>query len=545
MLRVTTIERWAPPALQGLVISRGLVVAGSVLLVCVASAAMYLYMLGSNFGYDATVHLVIADDWVDGTPPFAKYAEGKPIGIYVLGSILLTLTGSSVPLVHLGVLLVNLTLVAGCVLVSRRWLSTVSLAVLAVLLLLLGFFTEMVYFLTEQPAAIAGLCALGLLLARARSSRGRVLLDGAAGAAIGVGFLFKQVDALYLVAALLLVWMRARLRQAERVHGSHPVGREATVLVLAAGLPLAAALLWAASQGLAASMAYLTLWMPLVEYGSHTLFLKPFLTKLGPLLLAWLVCSVAFLVELRRRTIEDERSLWRAGLLAFGGVSLASLWKNQASHYIIPALPFAVAFVVEVAEQWATRLASGARLVLACLAAAGVLALGWTYRGYAKRLTNPPDLAVDAAYARAIASLTRPGEQALLINGLRRATSYMYWTTGLRPPWRYLTIDQPAYALAPQAPGELLAAMRNEQTSLVSWDPVEPASYLDPGLPFSAAELADARQVLEQRFERVSELGGFEFPGLWKLKGRLPAVRPLCDGPFTDHQGCGYSPRAA
>ena len=51
----------------------------------------------------------------------------------------------------------------------------------------------------------------------------------------------------------------------------------------------------------------------------------------------------------------------------------------------------------------------------------------------------------DRSYARALVAETREGEYALLINGLERTPANVYWFTGLRPPWPYLSIDQPSY----------------------------------------------------------------------------------------------------
>ncbi len=166
-----------------------------------------------------------------------------------------------------------------------------------------------------------------------------------------------------------------------------------------------------------------------------------------------------------------------------------------------------------------------------CMLVSVAVLVGSQWQVLAKRFKNP--MHQDLNYARALVSETRPGEFALFINGLDRTPANVYWFTGLRPPWPYLTIDQPSYCYLDRNKGLLLGAITNPKTAIVAWVPEEPTFYLSRALPFPQSEIDQAIQILHQEYEPVPEVGGFDFRGLWKRKGRTAEERPFSAGPFS------------
>jgi hypothetical protein len=131
---------------------------------------------------------------------------------------------------------------------------------------------------------------------------------------------------------------------------------------------------------------------------------------------------------------------------------------------------------------------------------------------------------------------TKPGEHALFINGVVKSSAYLYWVTGLRPPkpWLYLAIDAPSYGMAESHQGSLVRSLEDSSTTLVGVALGESPSYLNRPWPFSQKELDDANTILREKFERVSEVGGYNVQGFWKLKGRTPNdTARFSGGPFS------------
>ncbi len=81
-----------------------------VLLGMVLAVLMYRVMLACRFGYDATVLLVIAEDWGRGLLPFHTYIESKPLGMYLLDRLFLWMCGKSPYGLYASALGINLVL---------------------------------------------------------------------------------------------------------------------------------------------------------------------------------------------------------------------------------------------------------------------------------------------------------------------------------------------------------------------------------------------------------------------------------------------------
>ncbi len=270
-------------------------------------------------------------------------------------------------------------------------------------------------------------------------------------------------------------------------------------------------------------------------YQSHYIFLTHFLLKLSPLLAAWGIGLALFIYDWSRSGFGEERIRWQAGLLIFAFVSSLALLKNQASHYFITALPFVVPFIVSIFGARMERVNSRYLAVLGggvAILAVALVATHWAE--LRERLANP--LEEDRSYARALVAETREGEYALLINGLERTPANVYWFTGLRPPWPYLSIDQPSYCFLERNKGLLLGAITNPKTAIVAWIPEDPVFYLSRTLPFPPAEVEQAVRVLHEEYEPVPLLEGKPVRGLWRRRGRTAQERPFPGGHFSANE---------
>ncbi len=278
---------------------------------------MYLLMLGCRFGYDATVLLVIAEDWQRGFLPFHTYIESKPLGMFVLDRFLLWICGKSPYGLHAAALGCNLVLCLLPAVGFRKYLRPTESIATAVCLLAAGFLTEMQYLITEQPVAIFGV--LGYIVAFRGLSR-RHKLGGQAmitGFLLGCSFMFKPVAAFYGVALAIVVAMEVYHFRSSRLDWLWTWLLD--MFLAAAGflIPFGVACLWALQHQVLQEMLLQTLWDPFICYKTHYLFLKQFLVKLSPLLVAWMICLFHFVYTWTRRSFDDELISWQVGLLCF------------------------------------------------------------------------------------------------------------------------------------------------------------------------------------------------------------------------------------
>jgi hypothetical protein len=169
-------------------------------------------------------------------------------------------------------------------------------------------------------------------------------------------------------------------------------------------------------------------------------------------------------------------------------------------------------------------------------AAAGVLLFALAFRAKILQRVGIPNLSGEHLLAEGIVQLTRPGEQALFINGVAKSACYLYWITGLRPPhpWPYLSVDVYSYGLKDSNRGQLVESLQNPKTALVGMVPEDSPSYLGWEWPFPDEEMHEARRILNERFEPVEFVNGLPTHGLWKRKGRTPGnPARFPDGPYA------------
>jgi hypothetical protein len=503
-------------------------------------ALSYLVMLNSGLGYDSLFYLIMGEDWAKGIIPFSAAMEVKPLGIFLIARLIVAHLGVSPYAINLAVLFINCLLIATTVICCAPWLDRTERALVALLLLGLGFLTEMSFLLTDQPTALFGILGFRLLMDRRAQGARSGLWNLATGAAWGVAFLFKAVAALYLAAAwLVLVVIAYRQPRQERRSWA---SLAATGLTLGVGfaipfLPVAG---WAYQNHILGKMALWSIWVPLFRYPANRLFLVPFLVKSGAFLVAWLAAIWYWRTQTAGKeaqpagkgdsTVQD-RDTWLTGLLIFGGLSLASLMKTQSSHYLIDALPFMAPFVIAV---WVPALRNWTRGQVLWPALLAAVAAGAGGKLLARLHT--PNFESDRRLAADILKWTKPGEHALFINGVPRSSVYAYWITGLRQPksWSYLAIEPYSYGMSAYHQGSLVRSLEDSSTTLVGVALDQPPSYLNQPWPFSRKELEEANTILRQKFEPVNEVGGYHVEGFWKLKGRSPnGTARFTGGPFA------------
>ena len=207
---------------------------------------MYRLMLGCRFGYDATVLLVIAEDWGRGLLPFHTYIESKPLGMYLLDRLFLWMCGKSPYGLYASALGVNLVLCLVPAIGFRKYLRpTERIVVTAVGMLAVGFLTEMQYLITEQPTAIFG--ALGFIVAFSSLERRHRMGSRAmvAGLLLGISFMFKPVAAFYLVALTVVVAMEEYHFRSSRLGWVGGWFVDMVVVTVGFFIPFGVACLWA------------------------------------------------------------------------------------------------------------------------------------------------------------------------------------------------------------------------------------------------------------------------------------------------------------
>jgi hypothetical protein len=498
----------------------------------------YLVMLNSGFGYDSLFHLIMGEDWAKGIVPYSASVEVKPIGIFVISRLIVSQFGTSPYLINLAVLMLNCLFVVTTVLCCAKWLDRTELFLLALLLLSLGFLTEMSFLLSDPPTAIFGALGFRMLMTKQSQPMQPYLWNLLTGAVLGMAFLFKAVAGFYLVAALIVMVLLAYQLPRDARRGWVSVAISGLALCAGFVIPFLPTALWAYQNHILGTMALWTIWVPLFRYPVNRLFLVPFVIKLGAFLVAWLTAVWYWLTQTAGKGSKttNDRDTWLLSLLIFGVLSLVPLLKNQAGHYLIASLPFLAPFVIAI---WVPAFRTWSRRGVLVPALLVALALCVCLLGGGNKLLariHTPNFEPDRRVAADILKWTRPGEHALFINGIPRSSGYVYWITGLRPPkeWPYLAIDAHSYGMSDFHQGSLVRSLQDSTTTLVGIALDESPSYLKRPWPFSQKELDEANNILHQKFELINEVGGLGVTGLWRLKNRTPTGTVRFEGgPFT------------
>lgn len=492
---------------------------------------MYLLMFSCRFGYDATVCLIVSEDWGRGLIPYAASIDSKAMGMFVLDRGLMLFFGKTPAAIHGATLGINILLGITAAWATGKHLSLIQKLSVVVILLATGFLTEMQYLLTEQPTAIFGVLAYACVLRRFKRGPTLGIQGVVAGALLGVSFLFKPVAGFYGIALAMVIAIECYYQEMTPLKRVWRWLISMTLISTGFFLSIGAACLWAAMNGVLREMFLQSILVPL-SYEFHSAFFRSFMTKLCSLILAFIAAICGWLYLLKKEGWRSDDQRWRLELLIFSFCSFYSFTKNQASHYLIAALPFVIPFIVSICGEFKRLLSRRVVVFAALCVCASIVPLVFKYAGRLEGLTKDY-VAEDRRYAYAMVSLVRPDEYALLINALDRSPANTYWHTGLRPAWPYLSIDQPSYYFQARNAGLLLKAVQNPKTTLVSWRPGEPYFYLPRPLPFPPAEVEAAYATLIQDFEPVSEVDGFHFRGLWKRKGSSIEPRAPTAGPFS------------
>ena len=346
-------------------------------------------------------------------------------------------------------------------------------------------------------------------------------IDALAGLCIGIGSIFKLFAVLSLASACLLFLLMQRRTD----------WRGVLSILSGFAVPWIVIGIWAAAGGFFAPMWTQSVVMPLFDYPAHTEYLSDFSKRIG-----WFV----ILISPGMVWSALNGFLWKhadrgspAFLLAvFGLPYLLPLFKNQAAHYLIPFIPFAVAWLLWSASLFAQRVSpSLSRGVAVVVAAIALVVGGWLFaykKSSLQRIVSQDPTVAERKAAAGFARWVAPGERAMLINAGPYPHIALYWMTGERPyPWPF-----PALTGFVKKPIEQFGFERfyrlcaDSKTRIVAMRFDIP---MDSTLPwvFSQQQISKLQQLIHDQYVPHPE-----FPGVFLRKGSKPVANSFRRGPF-------------
>ena len=453
------------------------------------AAIFYIYAYNSGYGYDACEYLVIGRSLLEGFR-ISTFILSKGWAMYATTALAL----AAIPAPdHTWIALVITVwfalAVAGAWWVGGKLFGPAVATWSALLVAVCAFFMEMNFLEPEIPVYLSGLLAVYAL--ESGAGERRALRCFLAGLSLGIGFAFKTVAMFYLAAVFAhLLLTRNRLPAGARL-------RSAIWVALGFAFAVAVPACYFAATG---QLRHHILWsfvFPLLHYPANTFWLRKLYTKLLWFFVLLLGVSLLFLTApLRRGLFGNSRVVL---VLWMGSVSLLSLFKNQASHYVFPGAAFLSFFMAQTLVCW-WNLKAGRRAMPAWIPMAAAIPLvlsAWLYSPAAfARLIQLRDFSAEDRLAARLQSLALPGDRVLFLqDGM-----FHYWLANRYPNVPFMHTDvQITYLLFLQ-PELLTGALDDPRLKLVEFDPQHP-EFDDPR--FLSSE--HHRHLIQRFSERLQE----------------------------------------
>lgn len=460
------------------------------------AAIFYIYAYNSGYGYDACEYLMIGRS-LDAGFRISTFILSKGWAMYSVTALALAVMPAPD---HTWItLLIDgwfVLAVAGAWWVGRKLFGWAVGTFSALLVAACAFFMEMNFLEPEIPVYLSGLLAAYAL--ESGAGERPALRCFLAGLSLGIGFAFKTVAMFYLAAVFAhLLLTRNRLPARERL-------RSVIWVALGFAFALAVPACYFAATGQLRHHILWSILFPLLHYPANTYWLSKLYTKL--LWFFVLLCGASLLSltpSLRRTLFANPRVML---VLWMGSLSLLSLFKNQASHYVFPGAAFLSFFIAQTLYSWWT-LKPGRRALPAWIPMAAAVPLilsAWLYSPAAfARLIHLRDFSEENRLAARLQSLALPGDRVLFLRGGKT----LYWLANRYPNVPLVDTDvQPTYLLF-QQPQLLTAALDDPRLKLVEFDP-QHLQFDDPR--FLASEhhrilIQRFSQQLQERFTRIPD----------------------------------------
>lgn len=441
---------------------------GAVYLAAVCSPVT-LFVYNSGYGYDGLEVMVIARSLNDGYA-FFDFIPSRPFALYYLTSFFFALPAFQT---HLGVS-VLIAFAMALMALACFWYVNDSYnrrtAWIAVhLLVLSALFMEMNFVMTEPFVVLFGMVAACCLTRFARTSSLTYLFLG--GAALGVGFHFKQSALFFQIGAM--VWIAGCLRASSLKR----IARAECVSLAGLAVGVLPPIAWFVAQGLGHTYYEWTFDVPLFHFPASMEFLDKMVTKLAWFNGLLLGAILASLIQPVRSRVYGSANTWI--VLCFGIFALYPLSKNQSPHYYFPSAAFFAVFVAAVADQYLPRHTSlllGPRVLAIGVALSVAIALSvFLYRPDALgRFIGLKKYEEEEQLRQFVQGLVPREKKALFVepDSMRH-----YWGCDRYPNIPLIHLDVQSAYFVDRHPSVLENALDDSDLTLVAFDPDNPPAF--------------------------------------------------------------------
>ncbi len=446
----------------------------------------FVYSYNSGYGFDALEYLVIGRSLLDGYSLYS-FIPSKSWGLYVFVATALKL---GVPSTHIGVSALVTSLFATMVIctwyVTFRLFGTGVAVLNTALVSLCAAFMELNFLEPEPLVYLCGLAAYNLLAETdtdvVEPSSSKVFWAGFLGA---IGCAFKAVAAFYVLAVVVYVVLpRNKLR-----FDVLSAIRRACLVGLGFACGLAPQFLYFYATGRGSQFLTWTFIFPLLHYPHSTQMLAKLYTKLLWFFVLTAICVALSIRKSIRRRIRAERNIQLA--VVMGAISLWTLFRNQAAHYVFPGAAFLCLFISWVIWTSATehptfklKHAVAAVAVLIALVASAVYLYSTVAALYSphvlRRFVSWRTFAEELPLQTKLQSLVKPNQKFIAVTG----GAQMYWLSRRYPPLPVINTEVQTSWWLRSTPQAYADAVRNRTVALVEFNPDnvsldDPDAYVD------------------------------------------------------------------
>jgi hypothetical protein len=369
-----------------------------------------LFSYNSGFGYDALEYLVIGRSLNDGYQMYDFIPSKSWLwyifvqkGIHILGGdfthfqVTLLIT---IEFIGIGV--------SSYIVVNKLTNSTKTAFVTSLLSLLSCFFMEINYLEPEAPIAILAIWSL-YFLSKNKNSDWFI-----GGFLLGIAMTFKSIAMFYVAGAGLYLFYECFFIQKSSFW---QITQKGTLILVGFAVPLLLSLLYFYQLNRLEQHIYWSYVYPFGSYPAHTLFLKKLIIKTF-----WFIILTILSIILALN-VKDKSKYWCNTTfmlsLFFGLLSLTSLLKSQASHYLYPAAPFFSVIIAMVYAHYSKTYEQKLKRLYLAFGILSILVLFITFitrPEVIQRLFQVDDFAIEKTYASTVNRNLKAKDKALFID---------------------------------------------------------------------------------------------------------------------------------
>jgi hypothetical protein len=416
-----------------------------ILIIVVLTGALRYRLLDVPLERDEGGFAYMAQQLLDGTPPYTQAYDYKPPGLYIMYAVFITLFGGSPAGIHIGLLVMSVGTMIMLFLLVKSWSNATGAGVTAILSTVLLTSPSVLGFAAHATQFVMFWVVLGHLLLEYSMSRNQRLAALAAGAAFGCAVLMKQSGVLFFLSALVLLFATRKEEKRAASEFFPMMG------FLTAGfiIPISGVLVWLWAANARNGFWYWNVEYPsIVAQNSGMNDLIPRISRnalqaAGNFILVWILGLISIVyIAIRRRRIKAFSRIMIFFIFSLAAVCIG---YETRSHYFVLVMPAIAAATGIAVSEIADNIKQGFRRKLVISIPYAITLLGVVAQSGYFFTADPESISRSIYYPNLFADVNKVSEfirsrttdsdrvailgsepEILFLSGRRSATRYIF-----------------------------------------------------------------------------------------------------------------------